>query len=94
MANQDIAKTLSKMVSVEEVIIDTVCEVYGKPYKEIEDAMNKSEFKKSLFDITSNFYNSDIELLVLEFVQECREKLNWTVQKEQAIEIVTDAMGN
>lgn len=70
---------LSKMVSLEEIIIDTVHEMLGIQTEEVISKMNESEFRKNLYDIHSDFYQNDPNILVASFIREGIDKWGWKV---------------
>lgn len=70
---------LSKMVSLEEIIIDTVHEMLGIPTSELTEKMNQSNFKKMLFNTESEYYQNDPNLLVADFLREGISKWGWKV---------------
>lgn len=73
----DTAAMLSKMVDLEEIIIDTVHEMLGKTSAEVTEAMNKSEFRHKLYNNKSDFYLNDPNILVADFLRECCDRFGW-----------------
>lgn len=73
----NIADELSKIASIEEIIIDTAEEMLGKSNKEVTEAFKKSDCMKKLFDIESEYYKNDINIILAEFIRECMDKRGW-----------------
>lgn len=72
-----VAGMLSKMLSLEEIIVDTVHEMLGISSKEVAEKMNQSDFKKALYDVNSEFYQNDPNILVSAFIREGIDKWGW-----------------
>ncbi len=75
----DITTMLSKMVSLEEIIIDTVHEMLGLDVGEVTRVMNESRFKKALFNTNADYYQNDPNLLVADFLREGKERFGWNI---------------
>ena len=77
---EKITDMLSKMVSLEEIVIDTVHEMMNIPTDLITVKMTESEFRKQLYNVKSDFYLNDPNILVAAFVREGIEKWGWKMK--------------
>ena len=75
-----VGEALSRATSIEEIIIDTVCEMLNKTHSEVSKAFDTSECKKAVYDIKSDYNLNDPTLLVADFLRECKEKLGWEMK--------------
>ena len=75
----DMSTLLSKAVSIEEIIIETVSEIAGKKIDEVSEAFKVSKCHKNLFDFQSEYYLNDINILVADFLREVHEELGWKI---------------
>lgn len=79
VSRKTIAEQLSKAVSLEEVIIDTVAEMCRQKRESVADAFKQSETGVKLYQFDTGYYLNDIHLIIAEFVGECVLKLGWRV---------------
>lgn len=74
-----VGEALSRATSIEEIIIDTVCEMLGKGQSEVSEAFDKSSCKKNVYNIKSDYNLNDPTLLVADFLRECKDTLGWAI---------------
>lgn len=72
-------KLLSKAVSIEEVVIDTVVEMTGHTPEEVSEAFSSSDCSNKLFKFSTEYYKNDINIIIADFARECVEKLKWQI---------------
>lgn len=72
-----VAEALSRSASIEEVIVDTVCEMLGKQKNEVMETFDRSSCRKELYNIKSDYSLNDPTLLVADFLRECKEVFGW-----------------
>lgn len=77
---QDMSRLLSKAVSIEEIVIDTISEMTGHTTDETEKIFRESECNKKLFDFNSDYYLNDIHIIIADFARECVDKQGWKIE--------------
>ena len=77
---EKVTNMLSKMVSLEEIVIDTVHEMTGISTDTVTNKMTNSDFRKQLYDIKSDFYLNDPNILVAAFIREGIDKWGWKIK--------------
>lgn len=75
----NIAEQLSHIVSIEEIVIESVAEMVNKPKKDVEEFYKNSESYKKLYNINSDYYLNDINIIVAEFARECADIKGWKI---------------
>lgn len=78
-SRKDMTELLSKAVSIEEIVIDTVSEMAAKKVSEVSEEFKKSECHKNLFDFSTGYHLNDINLIVADFARECVNNLGWKI---------------
>lgn len=76
-SRKDISSKLSHAVSIEEIVVDTVKEMLAKPEEDVLKAFESSDCRKMLFAFDTEYYLNDLNIIVADFLRECRTKLNW-----------------
>lgn len=76
---KDASRLLSRAVSYEEIVIDTVSEMTGHTTQETEELFKQSECSKKLFNFNTDYHLSDINIIVSDFLRECINKRGWKI---------------
>ena len=70
LSKKQTANMLSKAVSIEEIVIDTVSEMLGIDSIVVGEKFSESECCRELFDFSTEYYKNPIDKIVADFIAE------------------------
>lgn len=76
-SRKDSSRRLGKIISIQDILINTVSKIMGKSQEEVEEALKQSSCYAKLNEAKSDYYLSDMTLIVADFKRECEEKYSW-----------------
>ena len=76
---RNVADQLSKAVSIEEVVVETVAEMCHQKVEVVSEAFSGSDTSNNLFQFDTGYYLNDIHIIIADFAGECVRKLGWKI---------------
>ena len=83
LSKREMAENLSLAVSIEEIVIDTAAELLRKNTDKIAEKFSNSDCSNKLFDFSTDYLHNDINLILLDFLTECRDKYGYKVVEDE-----------